>query len=84
MSDNYIIGVRVDNRTVNAVKFQEVLTKEGCFIKTRLGLHEANEDLCATGGIVILQPFGKKEVIENMVKELNEVEGIKAKLMDLS
>ena len=40
MSCYYLIGVRMNNRIENAVKFQEVLTKNGCKIKTRLGLHE--------------------------------------------
>ena len=43
MNCYYIIGVRMDNRVGNAAKFQETLTKNGCKIKVRLGLHEVSE-----------------------------------------
>ena len=84
MSYYYVIGVRMDNRVSNAAAFQQVLTKNGCLIKARLGLHEVGEDLCATDGLIILQPYGEKEQIENLVAEINWLDGIKAKLIDLN
>lgn len=84
MSCYYIIGVRMDNRVNNAVKFQEVLTKNGCIIKARLGLHEVSEDACANDGIIILQPYGDKEEVDTLVEELNGLEGIKARYIDLN
>ncbi|MPN21810.1 hypothetical protein SDC9_169192 [bioreactor metagenome] len=61
-----------------------MLTKNGCKIKARLGLHEVSEDLCATDGLIILQPYGEKNEIEQLVNEFNELDGIKAKLIDLN
>ena len=84
MSYYYVIGVRMDNRTSNASQFQKVLTENGCKIKARLGLHEVSEDLCATDGLIILQPYGEKDEVEQLVKELNGLDGIKAKLIDLN
>ncbi|MEA5049638.1 MAG: hypothetical protein VB034_13675 [Eubacteriales bacterium] len=84
MSYYYVIGVRMDNRVSNAASFQQVLTDNGCKIKARLGLHEVSDNLCATDGLIILQPYGKKEEIENLVQELNRLEGVKAKLIDLN
>ena len=84
MSYYYVIGVRMDNRINNASGFQKVLTDNGCKIKARLGLHEVSEDLCATDGMIILQPFGEKAEIEQLVKELNQLDGVKAKLIDLN
>jgi len=84
MSCYYIIGVRIDNRIDNAVKFQEVLTKNGCKIKTRLGLHEVSDDACSNDGIVILQPYGNKDDVEALVNELNSLEGITARYIDLN
>jgi len=80
----YIIGVRLDNRINNAVKFQEILTKNGCKIKARLGLHEVSEDACANDGIIVLQPYGSKEEVESLVNELNSLEGITARYIDLN
>ncbi len=84
MSYYYVIGVRMDNRTGNAAQFQKVLTENGCKIKARLGLHETSADLCATDGLIILQPFGEKEEIEQLVKDLNALDGVKAKFIDLN
>ena len=84
MSCYYIIGVRLDNRVDNAAKFQEVLTRNGCRIKTRLGLHEVSEGSCSNDGIIVLQPYGTREDVETLVKELNELEGVTAKYIDLN
>ena len=84
MSCYFIIGVRMENRIDNAAKFQETLTKNGCKIKTRLGLHEVSDDACSNDGIIVLQPCGNKEDVEALVKELNSLEGIKARYIDLS
>lgn len=84
MSCYYIIGIRMDNRVNNAVKFQEILTKNGCKIRTRLGLHELSEDACSNDGIIVLQPYGSKEDVEALVKEFNSLEGITARYIDLN
>ena len=84
MSYYYVIGVRIDNRVSNSATFQQVLTKNGCKIKARLGLHEVSDNLCAADGLIILQPYGEKEEIEELVQELNRLEGVKAKLIDLN
>ncbi|MEA4815969.1 MAG: hypothetical protein VB120_03810 [Lachnospiraceae bacterium] len=84
MSCYYIIGIRMDNRVSNALNFQEVLTKNGCKIRARLGLHEVSDNLCANDGLIILQPCGEKEDVEQLVKDLNNLEGVSAKLIDLN
>ncbi|MGI6049794.1 MAG: hypothetical protein ACOYEI_03025 [Acetivibrionales bacterium] len=84
MACYYIIGIRMDNRVNNALAFQEALTRNGCQIKTRLGLHEVSEDSCANDGLIILQPCGTKEEVDKLVDELNSLEGITAKLIDLN
>lgn len=84
MSCYYIIGVRMDNRVSNAVKFQETLTKNGCMIKTRLGLHETSETECSNDGLLVLQPCGEKEQVAQLVDDLNSLDGVIAKLIDLN
>ncbi|MDH6367275.1 MULTISPECIES: hypothetical protein [Breznakia] len=80
----YIIGLRLASRVHNAVKLQEVLTKSGCNIKTRLGLHETDEKYCSNDGLIIIQACGTKAEIDDMMTAFNEIEGITAKLMDLN
>lgn len=84
MSCYYVIGIRMDNRVSNALKLQEVLTKNGCKIRARLGLHEASDDMCANDGLIVLQPCGEKEDVEQLVNDLNNLKGITAKLIDLN
>jgi hypothetical protein len=84
MSCYYIIGVRMDNRVGNALKFQETLTKNGCLVKTRLGLHEVSADACANDGLIVLQPCGDKAEVERLTAELNGLPGVTARLIDLN
>ncbi|HXK77753.1 MAG TPA: hypothetical protein PKY19_04635 [Oscillospiraceae bacterium] len=74
----------MDNRVGNSMSLQQALTRNGCKIKARLGLHEANEDVCARDGLIVLQPCGEKEEVERLVRELNRLDGITAKLIDLN
>ena len=79
----YIIGVRVNHRVANAVGLQELLTKYGCNIRLRVGLHETNENFCADDGIIMLQVCGDKDAREGMVAALNAMDGITAKMLEL-
>ncbi|NLV62366.1 MAG: hypothetical protein GXY12_03070 [Clostridiaceae bacterium] len=74
----------MDNRIDNAVKFQETLTKNGCKIRARLGLHEVSDDACSLDGIIVLQPCGSKEDVEALVNELNSLNGVTARYIDLN
>lgn len=64
-----IIGIHLKDRSQEAVGLQEVLTRYGCSIKTRIGLHDASEGQCAPGGIIILEVISKQE---ELIKELSE------------
>ena len=79
----YIVGIRVNHRVANAVGLQEYLTRYGCNIKLRVGLHETNEKFCADDGVIMLQLCGEKDALEAMVAGLNAMEGITAKILEL-
>ncbi|HPJ02936.1 MAG TPA: hypothetical protein PKU80_08865 [Candidatus Limiplasma sp.] len=84
MNCSYIIGIKMDNRVANAAVLQQALTKNGCLIKTRLGMHEVDEQTCANYGLIVLQPCGTLAEIQQLVKDLNALDGITAKMMDLN
>ncbi len=63
-----IMGVALEQRIENAAKVQELLTKYGCSIGTRLGLHSASTDSCSPRGLIIL------EFIDGAEKEADELE----------
>jgi ribose 5-phosphate isomerase len=77
-----IMTLVVNNRAKNAPKLQQELTKAGCMIKVRLGLHEAG-DVCSNDGLIILQLTGSKEEIAELEKNLNALDGIVAKNNEL-
>jgi hypothetical protein len=74
------MAVTISKRIAEAVKVQEMLTKHGCIIKLRVGLHEAG-DVCADDGLVLLHLCGTKNEIAALKTDLNKVKGVKAKTM---
>ena len=81
MRKRIILGVQVTNRVKNALQVQEILTKFGCNIKTRLGLHEVTEAVCSTIGLLILEMYGDPSEIRDMESRLKAVHGIVVKKM---
>jgi hypothetical protein len=77
-----IIVVKVNQRAQKAAELQEILTKYGCGIKVRLGLHEAG-DVCSNQGLIILQLTDDSESIANFEKELSAIEGVSAKYVEI-
>jgi hypothetical protein len=85
MSCNTLIAVRVEDREDNAVKVQQVLTKNGCDIKVRLGLHDHEDgNVCSPCGTMILQMSSTIESAKIVVKELQQIKGVKAQFIDLA
>lgn len=78
-----VMTLLVNNRRNNAVKLQEQLTASGCIIKTRLGLHGVG-DVCSEEGLIILELVGSSDEIADLEANLNRLEGIKAKNIELS
>lgn len=79
---NPIMAIKINGRTVNAPSVQEILTKYGCNIKTRVGFHEVDENQCSMDGILILQLIGKEEVIRSMFSELKVLKGVIPKMIE--
>ncbi|MBS3969314.1 MAG: hypothetical protein KGZ94_04260 [Clostridia bacterium] len=82
MKCNCVMAILIDKRTGSAVKVQELLTRYGCIISVRLGLHETKN--CAEEGMIILSLFGEKKEIEKLENQLNMLERVKAKTMELT
>jgi len=80
---NQIMAIRIDDREETAVKVQEILTRHGCEIKTRLGLHDVEGGVCSPSGTLILQLCGTAEQGRSVEKELTTISGVKAKFVDL-
>lgn len=81
MKEIRILGLHVTNRVNDAVKIQDLLTKFGCSIKTRLGLHEVSEKICSSCGIILLELTGDAVECDKLERELRKVEGLDVQKM---
>ena len=62
MSDcKSIMVILVSHRSKSAVEVQKNLTEWGCYIKTRLGLHDGVGNQCSDSGLIVLELVGEKE-----------------------
>ena len=78
----YIMGIQIGDREQEAIKVQEILSKHGCIIKTRLGLHEATHGQCASNGLILLEFIkDKDEEINRIADALSSLESVQVKQM---
>ena len=73
----WIMGIHITDRMQESQKVQDILTKYGCSIRTRLGLHEAKEGYCAPSGLMILELAGdisERQKLENDLLSLDHIE----------
>jgi hypothetical protein len=70
-----IFGVKLLNRVSKAIDFQSIITKYGCSIKTRIGLHEVADGVCSPSGVILLEFIGKDaDDFEKEVAALGDVQ----------
>jgi hypothetical protein len=75
-----IFGIHISHRTENVPALQATLTKYGCSIRTRLGIHDADATSCSPGGLVLVDVFGPET--EQFYKDLSGLEGVGVQRMD--
>ena len=78
-----VILVKIDQRSSEATKVQDILTKYGCNIRVRLGLHEVSNEFCANDGLVVLEVQGDRDILDKMIEELNALEYVQTKLVEM-
>ncbi len=82
MNDEHIIlGIHVTNRLKEAVEVQKVFTEYGCNIKTRIGLHDVSENVCASSGVVLIEFFGSSAEAGAMAAKVGAIEGVDVQTM---
>ncbi|MDR0966723.1 MAG: hypothetical protein LBM75_09545 [Myxococcales bacterium] len=70
MVQKIILGVRLKHRNNSAPNLQELLTRHGCVIRTRIGLHEVSDNACSPSGTIILELHGPAENTQALEDEL--------------
>jgi len=81
MKERWILGIQITDRNQEVSDLQAILSKFGCSIKTRLGLHEVEGDYCSTSGLIILELTGNREEFLKLENELLGLEGVEVKKM---
>ncbi len=77
-----IFGVHISERTDNVPAVQACLSKYGCSIRTRLGLHDTGDGICSPSGLVLLDVIG--EQVEPFYTELQTLNGVDVQRMDFA
>ncbi len=81
MEKHMIFGVHVSNRVKKATDVQGIFTQYGCNIRTRLGLHDASDNVCAPNGVIILEMVGDEKVCNEMADKLSKIDGVQVQKM---
>jgi hypothetical protein len=79
--ETWILGIYISDRMDEAIRVQSILTKFGCSIKTRLGLHDVTDSYCDTGGLMILELTGDTGECMKLENELLKIDGLEVKKM---
>ncbi len=77
-----IFGVHISQRTENVPAVQALLTKYGCSIRTRLGIHDADSSSCSPSGLLLVDVFGPDA--EEFYAELSQQKGVDLQRMDFA
>lgn len=81
MAKHMIFGVHLTDRMKASNEVQQIFTKYGCNIKTRVGLHDVNEKYCATNGIILLEMVGDEKLCNEMATKLESIAGVEVQKM---
>lgn len=82
MAQFKVLGILIKDRIKEAGKTQEVLTKYGSIINSRLGFHEVSTETCSRVGMIILQLAGNPNLWGELEEELSEIQGIEVQNMN--
>jgi ACT domain-containing protein len=75
-----VLGIHITDRVQHVPDVQSLLTKYGCSIRTRLGLHNTGR-FCSPNGLILLEMAGDEEPIWQLMEELEAIEGVDVQKM---
>jgi hypothetical protein len=81
MDQLVILGLMVKEKEKHAMRLQEIFTKFGCSIKTRLGLNELDIPEAGDAGLIILELMGNMEECGRLENELHTIDGVEVRKM---
>jgi len=85
MNDSHkILAVHITDRMKDAAAVQAVFTEFGCNIRTRVGLHDVTGDVCAPGGVVILELVGPATITGEIAAKLSAITGVEVQKVEFT
>ena len=81
MTETRIVGLLISDRIKEAGRTQQVLTEYSKLIRSRLGFHELNEDICSRNGIIILNLAGTVTEQDALLNDLKAIGGLEVREM---
>ena len=76
-----IFGVHVTSRAAQVPAVQQFLTEYGCSIKTRVGLHHVDDEVCSPSGLILLEMFGDLATCRELKSKLSALAGVEVQEM---
>jgi hypothetical protein len=80
-ANHVILGIHIRNRVKQAGQVQKLFTEYGCWIKTRIGLHEVCEGACAAKGLVLLEMVGSPKKADKLASKLRKFKSLDVQKM---
>jgi hypothetical protein len=71
-----IYGVHITNRAALVPDVQQLLSEYGCSIKTRIGLHHVDEQVCSPRGLILLEMYGDLAACRELKTKLSALQGV--------
>jgi hypothetical protein len=84
MTETRILGLLISDRIKEAGRTQLTLSKYSKLIRTRLGFHELNDNVCSRSGIILLHLTGDPAEWSQFEIELGEIGGLEVKNMSFT
>lgn len=84
MIETRILGLLITDRIKEAGRTQLTLSKYSRIIRTRLGFHELNENVCSRSGIIVLHLTGQPEEWTLFEGELALIGGLEVQSMSFT
>ncbi len=81
---HFVVGVHVTDRVQHIPNVQRIFTEFGCYIKTRLGLHQADGARCSPNGLILLDMLYDEQACQQFVEKLSGIEGVEVKTMEFA
>jgi len=81
MKEVRIMGIYVNDRVKDVIRIQPILTKYGCSIRTRLGLHGVDNNYAEDTGLILLELTGDAEECLRLENELLSIDELDVQKM---